>query len=182
MSEDKNRSVAVLQAFIEAHPTLVGEDGTETGVTMNPGASESAIAEFESTHGIHLPEPMKNLLRFSDGIDLYNFELQSLASSLVLADYNMMSIHDWGNGDCDCIMVADHGENKTGNIVFVNHRPSVVTLVAHSVYQWLSDVLVELGMRGTVMHPGDYREKAKIRGVYANVLTQLRGVDCELNQ
>lgn len=94
----------------------------------------------------------------------------------------MLILHAWGNGDFTVMPTRDIDGFRMGSVLFVNHGPDVLALVAENMASWFVQLKVELVHRGEILHPIDYKTgNYSPTGCYADVLHQLKGIDCELN-
>ena len=157
---------------------ITDSDGDTRRVQWNPGMSSSELEKYENQLGYRLPDAYRQFLMHSDGCDLFGLYLQSGRESTHL-DGKLLPIHNWGNGDFDCLMLGT--DPNSIPVLFMNHNADVTVKVAESFVYWIEAVLHELKAEGTVYHPGDYRFFHG-SGVYDHVLKELEGVDCELNR
>ncbi len=157
---------------------MTDEDGQPCWVRWNDGLREEHLARYERSLGVVLPASFRAMWAFSDGCDLCGLMIQSAAEQVFL-DGRLLTFHNWGNGDFDCLDFGRPGAEVP--VVFMNHGPDVTAFVAASFEAWLAGVLDELLRTGTLAHPRDcmYRGGALL---YAPVVQELAGRDCELNR
>ncbi len=138
------------------------EDENEVGLHLEKGASEKRIAAFEKKYNL-LPASYRELLKFSDGVDLFGAEILPLDAIEYYDVYDAFSIHNWGNGDFDLITAG-------GKIVFLDNEHEELIPVSNSLHAWLEEVAGEIKARGALAHPEDYLD-LKRNGLYKKVRT-----------
>jgi hypothetical protein len=99
------------------------------------------------------------------------------AEEVFASDDDIVAFQNWGNGDYDCVNI---GREASGSVWFTNHTPVVRVRIAESVIAWLQSVREELERHESVWHPRDYLNHKNEDGVYATVVRQLAGTQCEL--
>ena len=155
------------------------EDGDVVRLLVGRPVSEEALQSYEARLGGRLPGEFRDLLAFSNGMNLFGLEIMPVEGQEHFSEQGIISFHNWGNGDFDCIALCSSGHPE-GAVLFMNHTPNVLVPISPSLGQWLSAVVDELNEKGAVLHPGDYFVRNE-GGIYAHVLESLRGIDCELN-
>jgi hypothetical protein len=157
---------------------IADEDGNPRPARWNRPLTGRELDALETRIGARLPASYRQFLMRGDGGDLFGLCLQGMAARVLVAP-GLLTFHDWGNGDFDCLGLGPDPNQVP--ILFMNHSPEVVVRIADSFEHWLSSIVEELRRDGTVAHPGDYRY-VDSPGLYAEVLQKLTGVDCELNR
>ncbi len=146
---------------------LINEDGDAIMINLNEGVSASDILNFEAANSIKMPENLKELMMMSNGMDLFGLQILSLEEMEFFPNSAILSFHNWGNGDFDCLSFG--GVYPKGAVVFISHSEDDSALVCDSLYEWFNKVIVEIERVGTVLHPLDYTEQAT-EGLYKNIL------------
>ena len=163
-----NELKKVLKSY--CNKTLLDEDGDNLIIELNEGVDKEVIVRFEADNGIELPKDLKELLLFSNGLNLYGLQIFSIAEMEFFPNAKMLSFHSWGNGDFDCISVgADYPE---GAVVFMSHNEDNTALVSSHLIVWFKEVISEISKLGTLLHPLDYDERES-EGMYKNVSHQI---------
>lgn len=172
-----NVSVAdLMDAVREAE--LRDPQGAVLRVVLRLGAGFDEIARFEHSWRLSLPGDYREFLAYANGCSLFGLDLCSIQGVAVYRESGLLGFHNWSNGDYDCLRMQGGG----ADVVFMNHGPEVTVPIASSFFDWLTRIVAECRAHGDVLHPGDYRYSERPDGVYAQVLRQLVGVDCELNR
>ena len=136
--------------------TLESEDGEPLSLDVNCGLSRSQIDQYEEALGFKLPRGLREVLECFDGGEFYCLSFQSIDEQMLLGDDNLLSFHDWGNGDYDCVLLERKGRWKPGQILFYNHLDANVYPISFDVRRWLELLIGELKAWQTVFHPMDY--------------------------
>nr|WP_319998168.1 SMI1/KNR4 family protein [uncultured Draconibacterium sp.] len=160
-----NKLVELLQLF--TNKVLLDEDENELKISLSKGASLNAINAFESKNSVTLPVDLKELLMFSDGLDLFGQKILSLSEIEFFVSENILSFHSWGNGDFDCISVNQKKQEET--IYFMSHSVNDLTPVHTSLSGWVRDVISEIQQKGTLLHPYDFTERNE-EGIYKSIV------------
>jgi hypothetical protein len=146
--------------------TLLDEDGDNLVVELREGVAIEEILKFERSHGIELPEDLKELLLFSNGVHLFGLDIFSLDEVAYFPNSGILSFHSWGNGDFDCISVG--GDYPKGTVVFMAHSEDHTSVVCNNLVAWFEGVIIEVKERGTLLHPMDYKEW-EAEGMYQKI-------------
>jgi len=161
--------------------SLYDEDEESVQLILNESASEKVLKEYEGRITRAVPCELRELLAMSDGLDLFGLDIMPIDRQDLFETQGLLSFHDWGNGDFDCVVLAGSCVGPEGSIVFMNHSPEVTVPIAESLEKWLLRVVEEITDKGTLLHPSDYRVRHE-QGLYAGVLEALSNRDCELNR
>lgn len=145
---------------------LKDEDGQQLVMSKPPGLSPEQIADFELRRGIRLPSDLRDLLVYSNGLDLFGVQIQPLDEMELFEENLLLTFHNWGNGDFDSISV--NPDIEYGNVFFTDHSPDNSTSLDISFYDWIAAVIREIEDKGTVPHPMDYGMRDE-EGVYKKV-------------
>ncbi len=162
-----------------AETTFLDEDGRQLSTEIDEPLTLEQVERYEARLERSLPDAMRELLLFSDGVTVGGVEIQCASGQEWHDEFGLLAFHSWGNGDFDCLSLE---EDSLGAVFFINHSPAVSVRVADSLETWLAAMLAEMTQRCSVLHPGDYRYREETSGVYAHVLKELSGHDCELNR
>ncbi len=146
--------------------TLFDEDENELSIVLNKCASLSQLEEFEDRNNIKLPEDFRDLLLYTNGLNLFGVEIRNIFELEYIKDAGICIFHDWGNGDFDCLAINESIE--TGSIHFMNHSTDVLKKVLPSFRIWIKRVIEEIEEKGVLLHPIDYLNNSKI-GIYQNI-------------
>ncbi len=155
--------------------TIEDEDGDEIGIELEEPVSAEELEILKEQ--IPLNQELVDFLSLTNGMDLFSAELYDTDS--LSYESGVIVFHNWGNGDFSCI-ATKHSDFPEGSVLFMNHSPDILVLVASSLGEWLLKVTEEYQEKGTLMHPSDYRFRQE-SGVYSHVIEALRDRDCELN-
>lgn len=82
----------------------------------------------------------------------------------------ILTFHNWGNGDFDCLFVGS--EFPKDSIVFMSHSENKLVIVSDSLNNWFADVIGVIKNIGTLLHPLDYKIRGS-DGIYKNILKQI---------
>ena len=158
--------------FIESYcnETFLDEDGDSLIIELKKGVALEDIRKFEIDNGIDIPEGLKELLLFSNGINLFGLQVVSLEEMEFFPNTEMLSFHNWGNGDFDCLSVG--GDYPKGAVVFMSHNEGETVLVSDSLVEWFKGVISEIKKLGALLHPCDYSERES-EGMYKNISHQI---------
>jgi hypothetical protein len=146
--------------------TFLDEDENEINIELSNGASSAEIFRFEKKDKIKLPSDLKELLMFSNGFDLFGLQILSLERMEFFPGEQILSFHNWGNGDFDCIALS--GVFPSGTVLFMHHSEDNLIPVKNTFGDWLESVIKEVESKGTLLHPSDYNSR-KEDGVYKQV-------------
>lgn len=139
--------------------TYLDEDGNPLSISLNKGISLTRIESFEKLHNMKLPSELKELLLFTNGINLFGVEILSLETMEFFPEENKLLFHHWGNGDSDFI-------DENGATFFSAHSIENLIAVSPSLSSWLDGVIKEIKLKGTVLHPMDYTNREDEIGLY----------------
>ena len=124
------------------------------------------LTDFEQRHRIQLPVDLKELLLYSNGLGLFGTPIQSLEEMELYEDQLLLTFHNWGNGDFDCVSVDRNA--RYGEVFFADHSPDKSTPIGLTFCDWISAVIRETEESGTIPHPMDYSLYDK-NGIYKSV-------------
>lgn len=158
-------TVKIIESY--RNDTFVGEDGNILSIIVSEGAAIEDIRDFEYENGIVLPEDFASLLLFSNGINLFDIELLPLEEIEYFPDSQIISIHNWGNGDFDCLSLQGAHYN-IGSIVFMSHSEENLSFVSLNLREWVLGVIQEVRAFGTLLHPSDYDYRQE-NGMYKDI-------------
>jgi hypothetical protein len=142
---------------------VLDEDCHPLVVHVHPGAPEESLSKRERSVGVPLPVSYRELMALSNGMSLLGLYIMPIEEQVWYEDEGILSFHNWGNGDFDCIVLSGQRFPR-GAIVFMNHTPEVTVNIEDSLIAWMSRVAEEIQRRGTLLHPMDYRTQRQ-RGV-----------------
>ncbi|MNE54312.1 SMI1 / KNR4 family protein [compost metagenome] len=145
---------------------FLNEDGDDLIVELRKGATIEDIARFEIDNGLELPRVLKELLLFSNGINLFGLQILSIQEMEFFPQSKIISFHNWGNGDFDCLSVG--GDYTRGAVVFMSHTEDNLEVVSNSLMEWFAGVIAEIKKEGTLLHPLDYNER-QTNGMYKKI-------------
>jgi hypothetical protein len=146
--------------------SYLDEDDNILNITLYKGAPLIKINELEKRYGVHIASELKELLLFSNGINLFGIEILSIESMEFFHVEKKIAFHNWGNGDFDVI-------DEAGQIYFSNHSIEALILVSSSLSNWIVSVIEEIEIKGTLLHPIDYSNRENEEGVYRKILDGL---------
>ena len=150
--------------------TFLDEDENSLIVELREGAAIESITKFEVDNHLKLPEDLKELLLFSNGIDLFGIQIHSLDEMEYFPRSEILTFHTWGNGDFDCLSVG--GDYSRGTVVFMSHNEDRLALVSDSLTEWFTGVIADIKRTGTLLHPFDYNSRES-EGIYKGILHQI---------
>jgi hypothetical protein len=145
---------------------LPDEDGDMLSIKKAKGVPILEIQKFEGLHNLLLPETLKDLLLYSNGIKIYGIEIFPLEQMEFFEENMLLSFHPWGNGDFDCI--STNPSYHYGEVYFMNHSITNITLMNISFFDWIIRCVEEIRAKKTLLHPDDYRYR-KEDGMYKKV-------------
>lgn len=146
------------------------EDENRLIVELREGVDIESIKKFEKKNDIKLPEDLKELLLFSNGIELFGLRIVPLEEMEYFPYSGILTFHNWGNGDFDCLSLG--GDYPRGIIVFMSHSEDKLASVSNSLIEWFTEVISEIKKKGALLHPLDYDER-ELEGIYKNVSHQI---------
>ena len=155
---------------LHCNEVIVEEDGTKSTIELREGIRSETISKFESDNNIQLPIDLKNLLLFSNGLNLFDLTVMPLEEMEVFSLTKIISFHNWGNGDFDCVSLG--GDYPKGSVIFMRHSEGNLTPVVDNLTDWFINVIQEVKTIGTLYHPFDY-EQFNYNGVYKEVYNSL---------
>lgn len=151
-----------------AGSVLLSEDGEEMTIELMDGATIENIVRFEKDNALVLPAELRELLLFSNGLDLFELQILSLEEMEFFRESEVVSFHNWGNGDFDCLSIG--GDYPVGSVVFMMHSEDKLFHVSNSLQEWFAGVIQEIKREGTLLHPLDYNERES-NGIYKMINT-----------
>lgn len=157
--------------------TAEDEDGDELDVELQDPLSADELKSLIDK--IPLPQELRDFYAVTNGMDLLSEELYD-ADSLQHVE-GIILFHSFDNGDFTCIATRE-AQFPEGSVLFMNHSPDVLVLLADSLHDWIEKVIAEIQEKGCLLHPADYYHQPDEQGVYSHVLNELKGRDCELNR
>ncbi len=149
---------------------LFDEDGNKIIVEPREGASLADVSKFEATHGMEMPLDLKELLLFSNGMNFFGLDILSLEAMEFFPTTGMVSFHNWGNGDFDCLSTG--GDYPKGSVIFMAHAEDNTSLISNSLADWFEGVFKEKEEVGALLHPMDY-QYSELDGLYKNTSYQI---------
>lgn len=149
---------------------FLDEDENCLIVELREAASIEDISKFEIDNEVQLPEDLRKLLLFSNGLILFGMQINSVEEIEYFPQSKILTFHNWGNGDFDCLSVG--GDYPKGTIVFMSHTENKLAIVSNSLTNWFVEVIAEIKSLGTLLHPLDYKIRGS-EGMYKNILHQI---------
>lgn len=160
---------------------LENEDGDALELEASTPLSEQDVKDHERRLGVEIPGQLRDLLMFSNGLLLFGQPIMSIQEQQYYPVQGLLSFHNWGNGDFDCIATSA-SDYPEGSVVFMNHSPEITVKIEDTLTAWLTKAIDEIRTNGALLHPRDYMTNSDSgEGLYGGVLPALAGVDCELN-
>lgn len=160
---------------------LEDEDGETLEFSLDPALSEVGLIAHEKVIGVRLPGQFRDLLMYANGMRLFGLDLMSTDQQSYFREHGIISFHNWGNGDFDCVATSSSAYPENA-VVFMNHSPEVTVKIEDALTKWIDRAINEIRKHGTLLHPADYRTRcAQGAGIYEMVLAALDGIRCELN-
>lgn len=150
--------------------TFLDEDGNNLIIELREKANIEDISRFEIDNGFEMPEDLKELLLLSNGLVLFGIQIQSLEEIEYLPRSGILTFHNWGNGDFDCLSVG--GDYPKGAIVFMSHSEDKLISVVDNITDWFIRVIAEIKSKGTLLHPLDYDERES-EGIFKKISHQI---------
>lgn len=132
---------------------LINEEGEQLSMKLNDGAPYIEVQKWEKENGIFLPEALKELLLFSNGLSFFGLRILGLSEIEYFEHCDAISFHDWGNGDFDLISLGHFFLNES--ILFHNHEKFVSNLICNDLFGWFEAVFNEIKQYGCLFHPMD---------------------------
>ncbi len=161
---------------------LEDEDGNRLKLEASVPASERDLNDREGRLGVKIPLELRDLLMFANGLSLFGQVIMSLQEQDYFSNQGLLSFHNWGNGDFDCV-AASSSKYPENTVVFMNHGPEISVKIEDNLTAWFEKAINEIRERGVLLHPGDYIPNSNAdSGLYGGVLAALEGIDCELNR
>lgn len=167
-----NNAMIELIKIIENYcgETFLDEDENSLIVELREGVAIESITKFEINNGLKLPDDLKKLLLSSNGINLFGIQIHSLEEMEFFLRSRILTFHNWGNGDFDCLSVG--GDYPIGTVLFMSHSEDNLALVSNNLIEWIIGVVAEIKRVGTLLSPSDYNERES-EGMYKNILHQI---------
>lgn len=141
-----------------------------------PGLTDDQIDAYENRRGIRLPASFRDLFRFADGVELKWIEIDPTTRHDYYPNERVLTFHAWGNGDFTGLHFAN--DEAEPNVVFVNHGPAAIAVIAPTFETWFYAVMDEYHKFGELAHPIDLVHAPR-EAVCLPVLDALSEVDCE---
>lgn len=163
-----NELVKIIETY--RRETFFDEDENSLIIELQEGVIIESITKFEKDNDIKLPADLKELLLFSNGVDLFGIHIHSLEEMEYFPHSGILTFHSWGNGDFDCLSVG--GDYPRGTIVFMSHTEDKLALVSNNLIEWFTGVIAEIKRIGALLHPLDYDERES-EGMYKNISHQI---------
>ena len=164
-----NKIVEILETY--SSKVLLDEDGNQLTIEKSEAITVGDLQRFELYHGIILPPDLRKLLMFSNGINVFGVRVQALNEMKFYDSQMLLTFHDWGNGDFDCISV--NSRSYYGSVYFINHSIAKNISMAITISEWISLCINEIQKKGTVLHPMDYLFRHE-DGMYKEVFLKLK--------
>ena len=126
---------------------------------------------------IELTGTFREFLRHADGMEFFGVTIlgagppegdaPSIFHYPTMLQYQLVPIHDWGNGDFDCVDLTKAVEGEAP-IVFWDDQRDTTVMITHGFGKWLGMVVEDVQRYGKLLHPDDYRtpEFTGATGVY----------------
>lgn len=149
--------------------TILDQEGNSLECLRHQPASEDDIAWFERNWRIQMPDALRDLFTFANGMKLHGLDMLSLEDAMVHPLEGFITFHAWGNGDFDAIEFG----NGSARVVFVSHQTGAAEPVADTLADWLEAVSAELQSQRTLLHPGEYAARPE-KGVYHEIFSRMR--------
>ena len=149
---------------------LFDEDDNKMIVEPIEGASLADISKFEATNGMEMPLDLKELLLFSNGMDFFGLHILSLEEMEFFPNTGMISFHNWGTGDFDCLSTG--GDYPKGSIIFMAHAEDNTSQISNNLVDWFESIFAEIEEVGALLHPMDY-QYSELDGLYKNTSYQI---------
>jgi hypothetical protein len=156
--------IEIIKAY--SGKTFLDEDENSLNIKLNEALPFIRIEEFEVLHNIQFPPELKDLLLFSNGINLFGVEILSIESMEFFSVERKIAFHNWGNGDFDVI-------DETGQVFFSNHSIESLIPVSSSLSNWIVSVIEEIELKGILLHPLDYSNRKSEEGIYRKLFKYL---------
>ncbi|MFT3823541.1 MAG: SMI1/KNR4 family protein [Chitinophagaceae bacterium] len=161
--------MSVVQSIREyLNERIVNQDGVMTGIELNKGASPESLEAFEAQKRVKLPETLKELLLFSNGLSFFGLHILSLEEMEYFPVSGIITFHAWGNGDFDGVTLF--GEEAA--VFFMFHSEDNTYRISDSLLQWFDNAVTEIRQYGTLCHPWDYQTGTATTGLYNISITE----------
>jgi len=151
---------------VQRHRRFTDENGNQIGIELREAVTDEAISQFEAENAVSIPSELKKLLEFTNGLVFLGLHVLSIDEIEFFPNTGLLSFHNWGNGDFDCISTGKvYPENS---VIFMNHSEDEIAFVSPTLEEWLKRVSNEIGKYGALLHPMDYMER-QVEGMYKNI-------------
>lgn len=140
------------------------------------GLTEDQLSRYEGRMGVNLPRALRELMLYADGVRMDAIEIQPASGQCYYEDQQVLTFHNWGNGDFTGLWFDKHESEQ--KVVFVNHNPGALAVVSPSFADWFWAIIDEYQQHEEIAHPIDHVYNPR-PGVYLSVLETLRDVECE---
>lgn len=167
---DSNMGKLIKMIKSHCSKIILNEDGDNLTIELADAVVIEDISKFEIVNDIEVPEDLKELLLFSNGVNLFGLQILSLEEMEFFPNTGILSFHNWGNGDFDCLSIG--GDYPKEAVVFMSHNEDNTVLVSDNLVEWFKRVISEIKELGTLLHPLDYSER-KLEGLYKNISHQI---------
>lgn len=132
----------VIQKGLNKH--LTKDDGSEVLLTLRPGLTQQGLTEFEKRLPSTMPDDVKDLLKFTSGIEIDSLGVLDLLGRNLFALEEVLpfGLPILGDG-CGNFWVIDVRQD-TGlweTVFFVCHDPSVVVVQAPTLTAFLEQII-----------------------------------------
>jgi len=159
-----NDLIKIIESCI--NETFLDEDGDRLTIKLREAGKAKDILNFELSKGIQLPDDLKKLLLFSNGMNFLGLRILSLEEIEFFPHSRILSFHNWEDGDFDCISI--NGDYPEGTILFMFHSEDNLEPVCNNLVEWFKEVILEIKKIGSLRHPLDYSNK-ELEGMYKNI-------------
>jgi hypothetical protein len=156
---------------------LPGPDGPLVLETRPPPSPE-ALAAFHATMPLPLTGSYAALLTRSDGLILFGVPIFGTSpppetnpeNVADLVRRRLVPIHDWGNGDFDCLDLTKVVDAEPP-VVFWNDEHENLFAISHSFAKWVPMAVHEVSRFGRLLHPRDYMDSRyeDAQGLYESI-------------
>jgi cell wall assembly regulator SMI1 len=136
------------------------EDGRPIPLTLAPGLTPDQLAEFSASMPGPLPAEVRELLAFASGLELGGEDPLDFTGGMMFEfaealPHGVPIMHD-GSGNF-WVVDVDGSRGAWGDVFYACHDPPVLALQAHSLAEFLVQVLAGRGAPGDVEDVTEHR-------------------------